>query len=56
MSKKRMMSKAQRLYYESQKKEQVQRQLAEYAKVEHEIEKEQLPKHSYNPHGTSHFT
>ena len=56
MSKKRMMSKSQRLYYESQKKEQVQKQLAEYAKIENDIQKDQLTKPSYNPHGSSYFT
>ena len=38
MSKKRMMSKQQRLYYEHQKKERVRQELAEYAKQLHEFE------------------
>jgi hypothetical protein len=56
MSQKKGMSKRQRLYYEYQKRDQVQQQLAEYAKIEHEIQREQLQKPSYNPHGNSYFT
>jgi hypothetical protein len=37
MSKKRMMSKAQRIYYEKCKKERIQRDLAEYAKLMKEL-------------------
>lgn len=38
MSKKRMMSKQQRLYYESANKDRVRQELAEYSKqsIEHE--------------------
>lgn len=32
MSKKRMMSKAQRIYYEQCKKERIRKELAEYAR------------------------
>jgi len=39
MSKKRMMSKQQRLYYESANKERVRQELAEYAKQTREIER-----------------
>jgi hypothetical protein len=38
MSKKRMMSKQQRLYYESANKERVRQELAEYVKQIHEME------------------
>jgi len=37
MSKKRMMSKAQRIYYEQSKKQRIQRELAEYAKLMKEL-------------------
>jgi hypothetical protein len=37
MSKKRMMSKAQRIYYEQCKKERIQKELAEYAKLMKEL-------------------
>lgn len=36
MSKKRMMSKQQRLYNDYNKKQKTERELAEYAKTEHE--------------------
>lgn len=39
MSKKRMMSKQQRLYYEQNKKERVREELVEYIKDNHLIEK-----------------
>ena len=39
MSKKRMMSKQQRLYYEQNKKERVREELVEYIKDKHLIEK-----------------
>jgi hypothetical protein len=38
MSKKRMMSRAQRIYYEQCKKERIQKELAEYAKNMKEYE------------------
>ena len=54
MSKKRMMSKQQRLYYESANKEKVKQELAEYAKQEKQIEKNNTIK-SYNPHESSYY-
>jgi len=39
MSKKRMMSKQQRLYYESANKERVKQELVEYVKQLREIER-----------------
>ena len=42
MSKKRMMSKQQRLYYESANKEKVKQELAEYVKQLREIEKDKI--------------
>jgi len=38
MSKKRMMSRAQRIYYEQCKKERILKELAEYAKIMKELE------------------
>ena len=38
MSKKRMMSKQQRLYYEYQNKERVREELIEYVKQQRELE------------------
>jgi hypothetical protein len=38
MSKKRMMSRAQRVYYEQCKKERILKELAEYAKLLRELE------------------
>jgi hypothetical protein len=38
MSKKRMMSRAQRIYYEQCKKERILKELAEYAKMLRELE------------------
>jgi hypothetical protein len=42
MSKKRMMSKQQRLYYESANKERVKQELVEYVKQLREVEKNQI--------------
>lgn len=39
MSKKRMMSKQQRLYYEQNRKERVREELVEYIKDKHSLEK-----------------
>lgn len=39
MSKKRMMSKQQRLYYEQNRKEKVREELVEYIKDKHSLEK-----------------
>jgi hypothetical protein len=55
MSKKRGMSKQQRLYYEYQNKERVRQELVEIIKQEKQIEKTDIYK-SYNPHDTSYFT
>jgi len=55
MSKKRGMSKRQRLYYEYQNKDKIKEQLQEYAKQEQEIKKQDLHK-SYNPHENSFYT
>lgn len=41
MSKKRMMSKQQRLYYEYANKERLQKEIAEYYKQLYELEKQQ---------------
>ena len=38
MSKKRMMSRAQRVYYEQCKKERILKELAEYARIMKELE------------------
>jgi hypothetical protein len=38
MSKKRMMSRAQRIYYEQCKKQRILKELAEYAKLMREME------------------
>lgn len=38
MSKKRMMSRAQRIYYEQCKKERILKELAEYARIMKELE------------------
>ena len=42
MSKKRMMSRAQRIYYEQCKKERILKELAEYARVMREIESKMI--------------
>jgi len=55
MSKKRMMSKQQRLYYESANKERVKQELAESVKQEKEVGKKEIYK-SYNPHESSYYT
>lgn len=55
MSKKRMMSKQQRLYYEYQNKERIKHELAEMVKQEKQIDKSDIYK-SYNPHDSSYFT
>jgi hypothetical protein len=55
MSKKRGMSKQQRLYYEYQNKERVRQELAEFVKQEKEVITTDTHK-SYNPHESSFFT
>lgn len=42
MSKKRMMSKQQRLYYEYSRKERIKEELIEYVKKTREIERYQI--------------
>jgi hypothetical protein len=55
MSKKRGMSKQQRLYYEYQNRDKVRQELFEFVKQERSTEKNSLQK-SYNPHESSYFT
>ena len=55
MSKKKEMTKCQRLYYEYQNKEKVRQELAEFAKQENEVEKIKTYK-THNPHESSYFT
>jgi hypothetical protein len=55
MSKKRGMSKQQRLYYEYQNKDRVREQLEELAKLEKQHSKKEIYK-PYNPHENSYFT
>jgi hypothetical protein len=55
MSKKKEMTKRQRLYYEYQNKDRIRQELAEFVKQEKIIEKTDLHK-SYNPHESSYFT
>ena len=43
MSKKRMMSKQQRLYYEYANKERVRQELIEYVKQQKELEQYKIP-------------
>jgi hypothetical protein len=53
MSKKRMMSKQQRLYYESANKEKVKQELAESVKQERDKHIDFVK--AYNPHESSYF-
>jgi hypothetical protein len=55
MSKKRGMSKQQRLYYEYQNKDRIKEQLEEIAKHENEIKNREYAR-TYNPHEGSYFT
>ena len=56
MSKKRMMSKQQRLYYEYSKKERLREELAELAKQLKEFEEKMSMPLSYDTHTNSpHF-
>jgi hypothetical protein len=54
MSKKRGMSKQQRLYYEYQNKERIRQELAEYVKQEKDKHIDTIK--AYNPHESSYFT
>jgi hypothetical protein len=55
MSKKRGMSKQQRLYYEYQNKERVRQELVEIAKQTKEIEDKTMSVTSFNPHQNSYY-
>ena len=55
MSNKRMMSKQQRLYYEHNNKEKVQKELEEMAKVTNEIQKQKTTLTSFDPHRNSFY-
>lgn len=54
MSNKRMMSKQQRLYYEQNNKEKVQKELEEMAKTSKEMEKRATIS-PFDPHRNSYF-
>ena len=49
------MSKQQRLYYEQNNKEKVQKELEEMVKSSNEIEKQSLTTSSFNPHINSYY-
>jgi hypothetical protein len=55
MSKKKEMTKRQRLYYEYQNKEKVRQELAEIAKQIKEIEDKTMSVTSFNPHQNSYY-
>ena len=55
MSNKRMMSKQQRLYYEQNNKERVQKELEEMAKVTNELQKQITNISSFDPHRNSYY-
>lgn len=55
MSNKRMMSKQQRLYYEQNNKEKVQKELEEMAKTSKEIERKTAITSTFNPHRNSYY-
>jgi hypothetical protein len=55
MSKKRGMSKQQRLYYEYQNKDRIKEQLQEIGKQTKEIEDKRLSTICYNPHQNSYY-
>lgn len=54
MSNKRMMSKQQRLYYEQNNKEKVQKELKEMVKASKELEKRAISS-PFDPHRSSYF-
>jgi len=56
MSNKRMMSKQQRLYYEQNNKERVQKELEEMAKVTNEIQKQKTSLSTFDPHRNSYYS
>ena len=55
MSNKRMMSKQQRLYYEQNNKERVQKELEEMAKALKEIERRTIATSPFDPHRNSYY-
>jgi hypothetical protein len=55
MSKKRGMSKQQRLYYEYQNKERVRQELIELTKQTKAMEDKRITISSFNPHEYSYF-
>jgi len=55
MSKKRMMSKQQRLYYEHNNKEKVQRELVEMVKQSREVERTNTQISTFDPHRNSYY-
>lgn len=55
MSKKRMMSKQQRLYYEQNNKQKVQQELVEIAKQIREVQQINVASSPFNPHQISYF-
>jgi len=55
MSNKRMMSKQQRLYYEQNNKERVQKELEEMAKATNEIQKQTVTTSHFDPHRNSFY-
>jgi hypothetical protein len=55
MSKKRMMSKQQRLYYEQNNKSKVQEELTELAKQTREHDNLTSKTSTFNPHQSSYY-
>jgi hypothetical protein len=55
MSKKRAMSKQQRLYYEYQNKDRIREELAELAKNMREVDSSDTSLPTSNPHRSSYF-
>jgi hypothetical protein len=55
MSKKRGMSKQQRLYYEHQNKDKIRAELVELAKQTREVEKATTSTFTFNPHQNSYY-
>lgn len=55
MSKKRGMSKQQRLYYEHQNKDKIREELIELTKQIKDMENKRLTFSSFNPHDNSYF-
>jgi len=55
MSKKRGMSKQQRLYYEYQNKDKIRQELIELTKQIKDMEDKKITISSFNPHNNSYF-